>query len=114
MRLGIGNGTNVVSSVTIITFCSFGVAELRDFSVIGVEVRGGNLLMTLSAFCHDVEFKSCNVRPADGVCGMTIVADGKLLVRLMLQGAMDALHELFLDPVMTSTTCDRYVLGIHA
>ena len=100
--------------MTVVAFRRLGVPQLRNFSVVGVKVRCGDLLMTPSAFCHDIEFESFNIRPADGVCGMTIVADGEFLVRLMLQGAMDALHELFLDPVMTSTTCDRYVLGIHA
>ena len=114
MRLGICNGTNIVSAVTIVTFCRLGVTELRDFSVVGVEVRGGDLLMTPPAFSHDVEFKSRNVRTANGVRGMTIVADREFLVRLILHGAMDALHKLFLDPVMVSTTRDRYILGVHA
>ena len=80
--------------------------------MVRVEICGGNLLVTPSAFGHDIELESFDISSADGVSRVTVVADGEFLVRLVDHRRMDALDELLLDPMMAPAACRGDILRI--
>ena len=82
VRAGIGNGQDVVRAVAIVALRRFRVPELRDFSVVRVEVRLGDLLVAASALRHDLELESLRVGAANLVRGVVVVAHGQFLPRL--------------------------------
>ena len=104
MRLRIGNGKNIVRAVAIVALGCLCVAQLGDLAVIRIEIRLCNVFVAPSALRHDIQLESGFICTADRVRTMTITADGKWLVGLSYFDVVDTLLELFLDPVMTSST----------
>lgn len=80
--------------------------------MIGIEVCGGNLLVTSSALGHDIELESFDIGSANGVSRVAIVADGKFLIRLVDHRRVDALNKLLLDSMMAPAACCGDILGI--
>jgi hypothetical protein len=100
--------------MTVITLRGLRVAELRNFSVIGVEVRSCDIFMTPAALRHNVKFESLLVGTSNRVGTVAIVADRQLLVAPRFTGRMDAAFELLLDPVVTLAAGCRKVLLVDA
>lgn len=101
-------------SVAVVTLGRLRIAQLGDFAVVCIEVRLGNVLVTTSAFGHDVQLESGFVGTADRVSTMTITANGERFVGLPYFEVMYTLLELFLDTMMTPSTRCRDIIRIDA
>ena len=100
--------------MAVIAFRRLGVTQLRDFSVVRVKIRFGDLFVTSAALRHDIELESFDIGSPNRMSGVTIVAHGKLFVRFTLQRGVDALHKLLLDPMVAFTAGCGDVLRIDA
>lgn len=69
-----------MGTMTVVALCGFRVAELRDFSVIRVEVGERDVFVAPPALCHDVELETLLVSAPNRVCTVAIIANRKLLV----------------------------------
>ncbi len=113
VRARIGHLLDIVSTVAVVAFRSFGIPELRDLPVIRIEIRLGDFFMTPAALVHDLELKTGLIGSPDGMCGMAIVTDRNRLVDLSGYRCVDALLELFLDPMMAPSTCGGQILRVN-
>jgi hypothetical protein len=102
-----------VSAVAVVTFRGFRIPKLRYFSVVRVEVRLSNSLVATTAFSHNIELEPLLVSPLYGVRAVAAAANRKGLVGFPHHRGVDTLHEVFLNTVVTSSTCLGYVPWIH-
>ena len=114
MRMRIGNGQDIMGTVTVITLRRFRVSKLRHLSMIGVEIRFCNRLMTPTALLHDLQFESRLISPPDCVRRVAIVAYRQWLVRFSDEHGVDAPFELLLNSMMAASARLRNILRVHA
>lgn len=105
---------DVVSTVAVVTLCRFRISQLRYFAMIGVEVRLCNFLMTSPALLHDLQLETLIVRPPNRMRRVTIVTHWESFVRFPNPEDVDALPELFFNPMMAPTTGRWNVFRIDA
>lgn len=113
-RARIAHRQNVMSTMAVVTFGCFRVSQLRHFSVICVEICFSNIFMAPATLRHDLKLEPFIVRAPNGMGGMAIVADRKLLVRLPYLCNVYALTELLLNAMVAATTCCRDIFRIDA
>ena len=101
-------------TVTVIALRRFGVSELRYLTVIGIEVRFRNSLMTATALLHDLQFETGLIGSSDRVCRVTVIADRQWFVGLAHERCVNASLELFFYAVMTAAACLRNIFPVHA
>ena len=82
MRTRIGNGKNVMGTVTVIALRGFCISELRHFAMIGIEIRFRNRLMTATALLHDLQFETGLIGSSDRVGRVAIITYRQWFVRL--------------------------------
>ena len=102
-----------MSSVTIIAFRSFGIPQLRNFSMVGVKICFCNFLVAAATFGHDIQLESLFVSASDGMGTMTVAADRERFISLSYHGRVDAAYKLFLNTMMTSSTSPGNILRVH-
>ena len=99
--------------MTIVTFRRFRIPKLRDLAMVGIEVRFGNRLVTLSALRHDFKLESCLIRSTDRVGRMTIATHGQRLVSSPKLHRMNTGFKLFLNSVVATAARLRNVPRVH-
>lgn len=113
MRLRIRDRQDVVSAVTVIALGGLCVSELRDFSMVGVEITLGNVFMAAAALVHDLELEAFRVGPPDRMCRVAVAADRERLVGVVDEGRMDTLFELFLDAEMAGPAGGADIIFVY-
>ena len=114
MTTRIGNGQDIMGTVTVIALCRFRVSELRHLAVIGIEIRFRNRFMTTTALLHDLQFEAGLVCPSDRVSRVTIIAHRQWFVRLSDKHGVDAPFKLLLNSMMAATACLWKIFPVHA
>src|SRR6266702_1723049 len=114
MRVRIIHIQNVVCAMTVVALGRLGVSQLRDLSVISLEVALRHIFVTAATTAHDLQPEDVAIRSNNGMRGVTIATDRQLLVCLRHRRRVHAVRKLHLYPAMALTTGAAQILRIYA